>query len=179
MLFRSPRYHLHIGDVGQSNALKIARRLDLPEHLITRAQKYLDQTQGSTVPEWDLIARMRREAEEARQEAIAAQADAERARDVLNERLQSLQMEAQREETLAEARARLQPGDRVIVPRMGYDRPGRIVKIDPRKKTATVAIGHMTWNVAVDELLPQDSASPATVGKGSRARGPSLEDFEG
>ena len=35
---------------------------------------------------------------------------------------------------MVEARARLQPGDRVVVPRFGYDRPGRIVKIDPRKK---------------------------------------------
>ncbi|MDG3006252.1 endonuclease MutS2 [Paludisphaera mucosa] len=173
-----PRYHVHIGDVGQSNALKIARRLCLPEHLVARAERYLEQAQGSTVPEWDLIARMRREAEAARQDAIAAQADAERARDVLTDRLQSLHLESRREEDLADARARLQPGDKVVVPKMGYDRPGRIVKIDPRKKTAIVAIGHMTWNVAIDELLPQDAPAPA-AGKPARAKGPRLEDFEG
>ena len=32
-----PRYRLHIGDIGQSNALQIARRLNLPEHLVARA----------------------------------------------------------------------------------------------------------------------------------------------
>ena len=49
----------------------------------------------------------------------------------------------------------IQPGDRVVVPRLGYDRPGRVVKLDQRKKTAMVAIGHVTWDVAIDELIPQ------------------------
>ncbi len=66
-----------------------------------------------------------------------------------------MQIEARRDEQLEEARARLQPGDRVVVPRLGYDRPGRIVKLDPRKKTAVVAIGHVTWNVGIEELIPQ------------------------
>ncbi|WP_337177765.1 DNA strand exchange inhibitor protein [Paludisphaera sp.] len=172
-----PRYQVHIGDVGQSNALKIARRLDMAEHLVSRAQNYLDQAQGSTVPEWDLIARMRKEAESARQEAIAAQAEAERTRDALAERLLALELESRREADLVEARARLQPGDRVVVPRLGYDRPGRVVKIDPRKKTATVSIGHMNWDVAVEELMPQDVAP--TAAKAPRSKGPRLEDFEG
>ena len=38
---------------------------------------------------------------------------------------------------------------------MGYDRPGRVVKLDQRKKTAKVAIGHVTWDVSIDELMPQ------------------------
>lgn len=171
-----PRYHVHIGDVGQSNALKIARRLDMAEHLVARAQRYLDQAQGTTVPEWDLIAKMRKEAEASRQEAIAAQAEAERTRDALAERLLALELESRREVDLAEARAKLQPGDRVVVPRLGYDRPGRIVKIDVRKKMATVSIGHMTWDVAVDELMPQDVAAPAAA-KPARMKGPRLEDF--
>ncbi len=171
-----PRYQVHIGDVGQSNALKIARRLDMPEHLVARAQRYLDQAQGSTIPEWELIARMRKEAETARQEAIAAAADAERSRDAAAQRLLALEMESRREVDLAEARARLQPGDKVVVPRLGYDRPGRVVKIDPRKKTAAVAIGHVTWDVAVDELVPQETAAPV-VARPDRSRTPRLEDF--
>ena len=43
-----PRYRLHIGDIGQSNALQIARRLNLPEHLVSRAAKYIEGTQGET-----------------------------------------------------------------------------------------------------------------------------------
>ena len=104
--------------------------------------------------------KLRKEAEDARQAALAAQAEAERTREALGQRLADLQREARRDEQLVEARARLQPGDRVVVPRLGYDRPGRIVKLDPRKKTAVVAIGHVTWNVAIDELIPQAAADP-------------------
>ncbi|MGA7497855.1 MAG: DNA strand exchange inhibitor protein, partial [Isosphaeraceae bacterium] len=81
----------------------------------------------------------------------------------LSQRLADLQRGARRDEQLVEARARLQPGDRVVVPRLGYDRPGRIVKLDPRKKTAVVAIGHVTWNVAIDELIPQLSRTPDDI----------------
>jgi DNA mismatch repair protein MutS2 len=49
----------------------------------------------------------------------------------------------------------------VVVPRLGYDRPGRLVKLDPRKKSAVVAIGHVTWNVAIDELIPQAIRAPS------------------
>ena len=156
-----PRYRLHIGDVGQSNALQISRRLGLAEHVVNRAEAYLEQRRGTVVPaEWELVGKLRREAEDARQAALGAQAEAERTREALGQRLADLQREARRDEQLVEARARLQPGDRVVVPRLGYDRPGRIVKLDPRKKTAVVAIGHVTWNVAIDELIPQLSRGP-------------------
>jgi len=179
-----PRYHLHIGDVGQSNALKIARRLNLSEHLVARAERYLQQREGAERPEeWELIAKMRKEAEESRQAAITEQAEAERVREALAERLEAVQRETRREEWIAEARARLKPGDKVVVPKMGYDRPGRVVKIDPRKRMATVAIGHVTWNVAIDELEPQPTGGrePSDVpapNRPGRSKTPRLEDFE-
>lgn len=179
-----PRYHVHIGDVGQSNALKIARRLEMAEHLVARAETYLEQRRGSALPEWELIQKLRREAEQARQSALDAQAGAERTREALSRRLADLQREAEREDQLADARARLQPGDRVVVPRLGYDRPGRIVKLDPRKKTAVIAIGHVTWDVSIDELIPQVARTPDLPGAGpanprpARPRGiRSLEEF--
>ncbi len=180
-----PRYRLHIGDIGQSNALQIARRLGLAGHVVDRAGAYLEQAGGQGVAtEWELVARLRKEAEDARQSALAAQAEAERSREALGQRLADLQREARREELLADARARLQPGDRVVVPRLGYDRPGRIVKLDSRKKTAVVAIGHVTWDVAIDELVPQVSRVPdeATPAAPSRTVKPPavrpLEEFE-
>ena len=125
------------------------------------------------IPEWETIQKLRKEAEEARQSAVLAQAEAERTREVLTERLAELQRESERTDTIAHARARLEPGDKVVVPRLGYDRPGRVVKIDLRKKTAVVAIGHVTWNVAIDELVPQALKSPlptAPVPPGGRPR---------
>ena len=178
-----PRYRLHIGDIGQSNALQIARRLNLPEHLITRASKYLIEGQGKHLPELEIVQKLRKDAEDARQSALAAQAEADRSREALNQRLGDLQRQAENDSRMVEARARLQPGDRVVVPRFGYDRPGRIVKLDQRKKTATVSIGMMKWDVPIDELIPQMIRTPEVPGSKDKPNlvgtkpGPRLDDF--
>jgi DNA mismatch repair protein MutS2 len=155
-----PTYRLKIGDIGESNALKIARHLNLSEDVVARAESYLRDRRSTSTPEWETIRELRKEAENARQQAIEAQAEAERARAAMTERLAQLQRETEETDAIALARARLEPGDRVVVPRLGYDRPGRVVKIDPRKKTAVVAIGHVTWNVSIDELVPQALKTP-------------------
>jgi DNA mismatch repair protein MutS2 len=46
------------------------------------------------------------------------------------------------------------------VARFGYDRPGRVVKIDSRKNIAVIAIGQMKWDVPISELLPQSVRTP-------------------
>lgn len=180
-----PLYHLRIGDIGQSNALQIARRLNLPEHIVTRAGRYLEAAGGRETPEWEILQKLRREAEEARQAAVGAQAEAERTREALGQRLSDLQKQAENDARITEARARLQPGDRVVVPRLGYDRPGRIVKLDPRRNKATVSIGVMKWDVGIDELVPQLVRTPEVPGSDTSARtraelnrnAPRLEDF--
>jgi DNA mismatch repair protein MutS2 len=179
-----PRYRLHIGDIGQSNALQIARRLNLPEHLVARASKYLVEGQGKHLPEMEIIQKLRKDAEDAHQSALVAQAEADRSREALNVRLGDLQRQAENDVRTIEARARLQPGDRVVVPRFGYDRPGRIVKLDARKKTATVSIGMMKWDVPIDELIPQMIRTPEVPGSkdkpslaGSKP-GKRIDDFE-
>ncbi len=180
-----PRYRLHIGDIGQSNALQIARRLALPEHLVARAAKYLEEGQAAHHPDLAVVQKLRKDAEDARQSALAAQAEADRSREALNQRLGDLQRQAENDARITEARARLQAGDRVVVPRFGYDRPGRIVKLDPRKKTATVAIGMMKWDVAIDELIPQMIRTPEVPGSKDKPKlvgtkpGPGIDEFPG
>jgi DNA mismatch repair protein MutS2 len=159
-----PKYRLHIGDVGQSKALKIARQLRLPEHVVERAELYLADRLSHGMPDWEVLEKLRKEAALARQAAVEAQADAERIRQALAQRLAQLHEEAQRTVSLADARALIQIGDQVVVPRLGYDRPGRVVKLDQRKKTAKVAIGHVTWDVSIAELMPQ---APRTPGAGA------------
>jgi DNA mismatch repair protein MutS2 len=180
-----PLYRLHIGDIGQSNALQIARRLNLPAHLVDRARGYLERSQGDQAPEWEILQKLRKEAEEARTAALASQTEAQRIRDALNQRLADLQTQAEHDARIAEARSRLQPGDRVVVPKFGYDRPGRVVKLDARKGTATVSVGMMQWEVPVAELIPQLVKTPevpaASAGKAPASKGknlPRLEDFE-
>jgi len=157
-----PMYRLHVGDVGQSNALTIARHLQLKQRVVERAEFYLAQRPSRDGAEWEAIQKLRAEADLARQAAIEAQAEAQRTRDALSLRLTQMHQEARSADALAGARALLKPGDRVVVPRLGYDRPGRVVKLDPRKKTAVIAIGHVTWNVAIDELIPQTIRTPPT-----------------
>ena len=178
-----PRYRLHIGDIGQSNALQIARRLSLPDHIVNRAARYLEQGRGAEAPEMAVVQKLRADAEAARQAALAAQAEAERSREALGQRLADLQRQAENDDRINEARARLQPGDRVVVPRFGYDRPGRIVRLDPKKKSAVVSIGQMQWDVKIDELIPQTMRTaevpdnPAPKARSVAKPGTRLEDF--
>ena len=175
-----PLYKLRIGDIGQSNALQIARRLALPEHLVARAAGYLERGRGGETPDLETLQSLRREAEEARRSALEAQAEADRSREALRQRLADLQRQDENDSRMAEARDRLQPGDRVVVARFGYDRPGRVVRIDPRKKVAVVAIGQMKWDVPVAELIPQMIRTPevpAPAKAGGRPS-PRIEDFE-
>ena len=179
-----PRYHLHIGDIGHSNALQIARRLDLPEHLVARAARYLEERQGERKADWEVVQALRKEAEASKQAAMAAEVEARRIQEALAQRLSDSQRQAEDDSRVAKARALIQPGDRVVVPRFGYDRPGRVVKLDPRKAMAVVAIGQMKWDVPIAELIPQlmrnpeVPATPAAKGKFSTVRNPPrLEEF--
>jgi DNA mismatch repair protein MutS2 len=174
-----PLYRLRIGDIGRSNALLIARRLELPEHLVTRAGRYLEQSHGKELPEWEMIQKMRRDAESARQSALEMQAEAQRTREALNQRLLDLQKQNENEARVAEARARLQVGDRVVVPRFGYDRPGRVVKIDAKKQVAVVMIGQMKWDVPIAELIPQTVREPDAPSAKSPKGVSRYEDFHG
>ena len=57
------------------------------------------------------------------------------------------------------------------------------MKLDPRKKTAVVAIGQMQWDVAIDELIPQVVRTPEVPEAAAPGPGPPrrsrrrLEDF--
>jgi DNA mismatch repair protein MutS2 len=159
-----PKYRLHVGDVGQSKALKIARQLRLPDRVLERAESYLAERKSHGEPDWEVLEKLRKEAVMAREAALEAKAETERAREALVERLAQLHEEAQRTASLADARALVQVGDQVVVPRLGYDRPGRVVKLDPRKKSAKIAIGHVTWDVSIDELVPQAPRTPGQAG---------------
>jgi DNA mismatch repair protein MutS2 len=157
-----PKYRLHVGDVGQSKALKIARQLRLPAGVVERAEAYLAERLSHGAPDWEILEKLRKEAAMARQAAVDAQAEAERTREVLTQRLAQLQEEAQQKVSLTDARALIQVGDQVVVPRLGYDRPGRVVKLDQKKKSAKIAIGHVTWDVSIEELIPQAPRTPAS-----------------
>jgi DNA mismatch repair protein MutS2 len=147
-----PTYHLHIGQFGMSNAIKIARRLKLPRDLLRRARRYLRRRQRRSA---DLVQlqKKREEAEKAREEALRARHEAERQAEQFKQKTAELQREAERAAVLKEARARLQVNDPVHVPR--YDKVGRIVRVDHKRNIAVVSLGLGQWEVPLDEVFPQ------------------------
>jgi DNA mismatch repair protein MutS2 len=146
-----PTYRLLIGQYGMSNALKIARRLKLPRDLLKRAHRYLRRRQRKSA---DLVQlqQKREEAELARQQALHAELEARQQQAEYERKKAELERQTQEAEALRQARARLQPGDVVQVPK--YDKQGRIVRIDARKNVAVVSLGLGQWEVTLDEVFP-------------------------
>jgi DNA mismatch repair protein MutS2 len=148
-----PTYRLQIGQFGMSNALKIARRLKLPRELLKRAHRYLRRRQRRA-PEMAQLQKMREEAEKQREEALLAQHQAERQREEYQQKVVLLERQAEEEAALRAFRSKLQAGDTVRVPR--FDKPGRIVRVDPRRSIAVVSLGLGQWEVALDEVFPSE-----------------------
>ncbi len=146
-----PTYRLLIGQFGMSNALKIARRLNVPRELLKRAHRYLRRRQRKSA---DLVhlQRKREEAEKAREQALLAEHAAARQRAEYEQKMADLERQAKEAESLRAARAKLQPGDLVHVPK--YDKQGRIVRVDLKKNVAVVSLGLGQWEVTLEEVFP-------------------------
>jgi DNA mismatch repair protein MutS2 len=150
-----PTYRLLIGQFGMSNALKIARRLQMPRELLRRAYRYLRRKERRA-PELERLQSLRAETEQARAAALAAEHDAQRQREEYQAKVEELDRAAAAAEGLRAARNRLRPNDRVRVTR--FDQPGRVVRIDHGKQVALVSVGLGKWEVPIDELFPLDES---------------------
>lgn len=98
----SPTYRLSIGLPGRSNALTIARRLNLPEEIVEEARGMVSADDLRTQDMLDDIHRLRVKTAREREEAHTGRVEAERAARELRERLASIDEE--RRKILAEAR---------------------------------------------------------------------------
>ncbi|MCK4450629.1 MAG: Smr/MutS family protein, partial [Anaerolineae bacterium] len=104
----SPTYKLTIGLPGRSNAFAIARRLGLPQGIVGAARQMVSPADLHTEDMLADIHRLRIQTAQARDEASAARAEAEKLARDLRERLSTIEQERQeileqaREETTAE-----------------------------------------------------------------------------
>ncbi len=146
-----PTYHLHIGQFGMSNALQIARRLKLPKDLLRRAWLYLKRKQ-KRAPEMAQLQRKREEAEKAREEALSAQHEAQVQREEYEHKVAQLTREAQEAQEMEQFRQRLLPGAIVHVTR--FDKAGRVVRVDAKKRVVIVNLGLGQWEIPMEEILP-------------------------
>ncbi len=149
-----PTYRLQIGQFGLSNALAIARRLKLPKELLRRARHYLKRRQRRA-PEMVLLQRKREEAEQAREGALAAQADANKQKAEFERSKADIERQASEEAALRDFRRSLRPGEVVKITR--FDKPGKVVRIDHKKNIAAVSLGLGQWEVPLDEVYPMQN----------------------
>ncbi len=98
----SPTYRLTIGLPGRSNALTIARRLNMPEEIVEEAREMVSAEDLHTQAMLDDIHRLRIDAAEQREEAHMTRTEARQVRNELRERLASI--EEERKEVLRQAR---------------------------------------------------------------------------
>ena len=104
----SPTYKLTIGLPGRSNAFAIAQRLGLPQGIVGAARQMVSPADLHTEDMLADIHRLRIQTAQARDEASAARAEAEKLARDLRERLSTIEQERQeileqaREETTAE-----------------------------------------------------------------------------
>ena len=98
----SPTYHLTVGLPGRSNALAIASRLGLPEHIVNKARESIDPEDLRADDLLDDILRQRRLAEEALEAADAVRQDAIRLQSQLADRL--IEIEDEHQEVLKKTR---------------------------------------------------------------------------
>jgi DNA mismatch repair protein MutS2 len=147
-----PTYRLHIGQFGMSNALRIARRLQLPRDLLKCAHRYLRRRQRRA-PEMAQLQKLREDAERAHEKALQEQHEAQRQREELRQKTELLEREAEQAAALREARLRLQPNDAVRVPKL--DRTGRVVRVDHKRNIAVVSLGIGQWEVPLEDVFPE------------------------
>lgn len=148
-----PTYRLVLGQVGESCALKIARRLKMPSQLLKRAHRYLKRRSGRGGPAMADLERLRVDAQRAREEADEARRDAEKAAEELRIKAELLEQESSVKEQIEAARQTLQAGDLVRVVHLG--RTGTVVRVDRKKRLAEVNVGKIAWKVKLDELVPE------------------------
>jgi DNA mismatch repair protein MutS2 len=133
--------------------------------VVDRAENYLKQASPLSSAAFDDLQALRLEAEKARQEALTAQSDARRLQVELEKALAEQRGRDRKADELKAARELLKVGDRVVIPRVGYDRPGRVAKIDFKKRSASISIGHMKWDATIDELIPIEDGEPQMPSK--------------
>jgi DNA mismatch repair protein MutS2 len=149
-----PTYRLHIGQFGMSNALRIARRLNLPKELLKRARKYAKRRKGKT-GELNRLQQLREDAEKARTEALAHQHEADRQKEEFERRLAELEKRKVEDAKLNEWRSRLQPGDEVWSIKFG--KKGKVARVNQAKGTVFLSVGIGQWEVFLNEVLPDET----------------------
>jgi DNA mismatch repair protein MutS2 len=152
-----PTYRLLIGEPGNSNALTIAERLGLNAGVLFRARRYLQESDTGLSKSIEEIQQRRRSAELAKQAAEESAAAAEKAKADYEKKLAELAGAKQTEQRRDEWRTKLQPGDKVFVPR--FASTGQFLRYTTAKSEAMVQVGYMQVRLPVAQIFPPNEAT--------------------
>ncbi len=153
-----PLYRILIGEPGNSHALVIAQRLGMPKSLIDRARSHLSGQQQALKKAIAGTLASRREAEQARVQALQARLKAEEHQQELQRQTNALSAAREHHERWVRWVSDLSPGDNVFV--KSFDRPGRVVRMQLHRQTAVVSAGAMDIEVSLSQLQPlEDTAA--------------------
>jgi DNA mismatch repair protein MutS2 len=153
-----PTYRLLIGEPGNSNALTIAERLGLNAGVVFRARRYLSEQDRRLTETIDHIRDRRRSAELAKQAADESRAAAEQTRLEYEKKLAAITEKKKQDEDRDKWRSKLQPGDRIFVPR--FKSTGQFLRyVGSAKSEAVVQVGYIEARLPVAQVYPPDEAA--------------------
>ena len=159
-----PTYKLRLGEPGNSNALIIAERLGMPKRLISQARGHLTGRHRALNKAIAGTLDSRRQAEQARNEALAARQAAEDAERRLTHQQQELEKAQADYKDWIGWITHLTPGDAVFV--QSFDKLATVVRMQLHQQIAVVSTGAIDLEVNLKDLQHPDVVRSHWPGKG-------------
>lgn len=145
-----PTFHVRMGEPGNSNALIIARRLGMPDHMIEKARSYLDDTTRALNKAIAGTLRSRREAEAARKTAREAALKSQKEGERFERDRAALEQSKREFEEWTRWVNDLKPGDTAYFKPL--KREVRVVRMALHQQKALVSSGAMDIEVPLHDL---------------------------
>jgi DNA mismatch repair protein MutS2 len=165
----SPTYKLTIGLPGRSNALTIARRLNMPEKIIEEAREMISPEDLRTQDMLDDIHRLRIEMAQERAEAHAARTEAKGVARELRERLVGI--EEERQEILREARQEAQEAVEALQAEIRQLRSRLRAAAAPVEAVSAVEERLKSLEAKMPTAEPRETPAPPPVGEPFEEKG--------
>ena len=148
----SPTYHLLIGTPGESHAITVAAHLGLPRRIVGASRQYLNSQGKQFRRAIQATSLVRKDAEEARTAAVAAQLDARTQQEVYEAKLADLHRLQVEFNTWLARLGEMKEGDEVYVPSLA--KPGHLVRMELHRQIALVSVDALQIEVPLRELMP-------------------------
>lgn len=147
-----PTYRLHIGTPGESHAITVAERLGLPRNIVEAARRHVGHRGEQFARAMRQTGAARREAEEARADAAAAEIEAQTRIERLQEQFEDVgRLKGEFAAWLARL-AEWKPGDSIFVPAM--KRSGTLARLETHRQIAVIDFDNIQREIPLTELMP-------------------------